>query len=106
MILNGVIPARKKVLQKVGLQMEDIYVLESNEAFACVEQACEKKLQPDLDKVKRRGGVIAFVDPLALAGYGISTTLVHELDDTGGKYGLQVMCIGFGMATATIIECI
>lgn len=106
MMLTGVIPATKKVLQKAGLQMEDIDVFEINEAFASVVKAWEKELQPDMDKVNPRGGAIALGHPLGASGARISTTLLHELEDTGGKYGLQVMCIGFGMATATIIECI
>lgn len=106
MMLTGVIPATKKVLQKAGLQMEDIDVFEINEAFASVVKAWEKELQPDMGKVNPRGGAIALGHPLGASGARISTTLLHELEDTGGKYGLQVMCIGFGMATATIIECI
>lgn len=106
MMLTGVIPATKKVLQKAGLQMEDIDVFEINEAFASVVKAWEKELQPDMDKVNPRGGAIALGHPLGASGARISTTLLHEIEDTGGKYGLQVMCIGFGMATATIIECL
>lgn len=104
MMLTGIIPATKKVLKKAGLKMEDIDVFEVNEAFASVVKAWEKELNPDMNKVNPRGGAIALGHPLGASGARISTTLLHELEDTGGTYGLQAMCIGFGMATATIIK--
>lgn len=104
LMLTGVIPATKKVLAKAGLTIEDMDTIEINEAFASVVKAWEKELQPDMDKVNPRGGAIALGHPLGASGARIATTLLHQLEDTGGKYGLQVMCIGFGMATATIIE--
>lgn len=106
LMLTGVIPATKKVLAKAGLTIEDMDTIEINEAFASVVKAWEKELQPDMDKVNPRGGAIALGHPLGASGARIATTLLHQLEDTGGKYGLQVMCIGFGMATATIIECL
>src|SRR5699024_7268272 len=102
----GVIPTNKKVLQKAGIQMKEIDVNEINEAFASVLKAREKELQHDMDKENHSSGAIALGHQHEARGARISTTLIHELEDTGGKYGLQVMCIGFGMATATIIECI
>lgn len=103
-MLTGVIPATHKVLEKAGLKIEDMDVIEINEAFASVVKAWEKEFQPDMDKVNPRGGAIALGHPLGASGARIATTLLHTLEDTDGKYGLQVMCIGFGMATATIIE--
>lgn len=103
-MLTGVIPATRKVLKKAGLSLDQMDVIEINEAFASVVRAWEKELNPDMSKVNPRGGAIALGHPLGASGARIQTTLLHELEDMDGKYGLQVMCIGFGMATATIIE--
>ncbi len=103
-MLTGVIPATRKALQKAGLSLRQMDVIEINEAFASVVKAWEKELEPDMSKVNPRGGAIALGHPLGASGARIMTTLLHELEDTGGRYGLQVMCIGFGMATATVIE--
>lgn len=103
-MLTGVIPATKKVLKKAGLTLEQMDTIEINEAFASVVKAWEKELEPDMSKVNPRGGAIALGHPLGGSGARIATTLLHTLEDTKGRYGLQVMCIGFGMATATIIE--
>lgn len=104
MMLTGVIPATQKVLQKAGLTIDQLDAIEINEAFASVVKAWEKEFNPDMRKVNPRGGAIALGHPLGASGARITTTLLHTLEDTNGKYGLQVMCIGFGMATATIIE--
>lgn len=104
MMLTGVIPATKKVLAKAGLAIEDMDVIEINEAFASVIKAWEKEIQPDMSRVNPRGGAIALGHPLGASGTRLATTLLHTLEDQGGKYGLQVMCIGFGMATATIYK--
>ncbi len=104
MMLTGVIPATRKVLKRAGLTLDDIDIFEVNEAFASVVLAWMAEIQPDPDKVNPRGGAIALGHPLGASGARIMTTLVHELRQTGGHYGLQVMCIGHGMATATIIE--
>lgn len=104
LMLTGVIPATEKVLQKAGITIEDIDVFEINEAFASVVKAWEKELKPDMRKVNRRGGAIALGHPLGASGTRLATTLLHRLEDEDGRFGLQVMCIGFGMATATIIE--
>lgn len=103
-MLTGIIPATRKVLQKAGLTFDQIDIFEVNEAFASVYKAWEREFEPDVSKVNPRGGAIAIGHPLGGSGARIATTLLHTLEDTGGKYGLQVMCIGFGMATATIIE--
>ncbi|MBW7641572.1 thiolase family protein [Geobacillus thermoleovorans] len=104
LMLTGVIPATRRVLEKTGLRLEQIDVIEINEAFASVVKAWERELEPDMAKVNPRGGAIALGHPLGASGARLMTTLLHELEDMDGKYGLQVMCIGFGMATATIIE--
>ena len=103
-MLTGIIPATRKVLQKAGLSFDQIDIFEVNEAFASVYKAWEREFNPDVNKVNPRGGAIAIGHPLGASGARIATTLLHALEDTGGRYGLQVMCIGFGMATATIIE--
>lgn len=104
MMLTGVIPATRKVLEKAGLSFEQLDVIEINEAFASVVKAWAKEFNPNMNKVNPRGGAIALGHPLGASGARLATTLLHTLEDTDGKYGLQVMCIGFGMATATIIE--
>ena len=104
LMLTGVIPATEKVLKKSGLTIEQMDVIEINEAFASVVKAWEKEVKPDMEKVNPRGGAIAIGHPLGASGARILTTMLHTLEDTGGKFGLQVMCIGFGMATATIVE--
>ena len=104
MMLTGVIPATREVLKRAGLTLDDIDIFEVNEAFASVVLAWMAEIQPDPAKVNPRGGAIALGHPLGASGARIMTTLVHELRQTGGRYGLQVMCIGHGMATATILE--
>ncbi|AMX82608.1 acetyl-CoA acetyltransferase [Geobacillus subterraneus] len=104
LMLTGVIPATRRVLEKTGLRLDQIDVIEINEAFASVVKAWERELEPDMAKVNPRGGAIALGHPLGASGARLMTTLLHELEDMDGTYGLQVMCIGFGMATATIIE--
>ncbi len=104
LMLAGVIPATREVLKRAGLSLNDIDIFEVNEAFASVVLAWMAEIQPDPEKVNPRGGAIALGHPLGASGARIMTTLVHELRQTGGRYGLQVMCIGHGMATATIIE--
>src|SRR5699024_8733541 len=104
LMLTGVIPATKKVLEKAGLTIDDMDVIEINEASASVIQAWEKEIKPDMKRVNPRGGAIALGHPLGASGTRLATTLLHTLEDKKGKYGLQVMCIGFGMATATIYE--
>jgi acetyl-CoA acyltransferase len=104
MMLTAPIPATHKVFAKTGLSMDDIDVTEINEAFASVVLAWEKELHPDMDKVNPNGGAIALGHPLGASGARLMTTLLHELERTGGRYGLQTMCEGGGMANATIIE--
>jgi acetyl-CoA acyltransferase len=103
-MLTGPIPATEKVLERSGLGMDDIDLVEINEAFASVVLAWEKELHPDMDKVNVNGGAIALGHPLGCSGARLMTTMLHELERTGGRYGLQTMCEGGGLANATIIE--
>jgi acetyl-CoA acetyltransferase len=103
-MLTAPIPATIKALAKAGLTMDDIDLTEINEAFASVVLAWEKELHPDMDKVNVNGGAIALGHPLGASGARLMTSLLCELERTGGRYGLQTMCEGGGMANATIIE--
>ena len=103
-MLTGPIPATEKVFERSGLKMDDIDLVEINEAFASVVLAWEKELRPDMSKVNVNGGAIALGHPLGCSGTKLLATLVNELERTGGRYGLQTMCEGGGMANATIIE--
>jgi acetyl-CoA acetyltransferase family protein len=104
MMLTGPIPATQKALERSGLSMGDIDVTEINEAFASVVLAWEKEFHPDMTKVNPNGGAIALGHPLGGSGARLMATLLNELERTGGRYGLQTMCEGGGMANATIIE--
>lgn len=103
-MLTGVLPATQKVLAKAGLRIGDIDAFEVNEAFAPVPLFWQKVLQVDPERVNPRGGAIALGHPLGGSGTRLLTTLVHHLQSTGGRYGLQTMCEGGGMANATVIE--
>ncbi len=103
-MLTGPIPATRKVLEKAKLSMSDIDLVEINEAFASVVLAWEKELHPDMEKVNVNGGAIALGHPLGASGTKLMATLLNELERTGGRYGLQTMCEGGGLANATIIE--
>ena len=103
-MLTAPIPATRKVLERAGLKMSDIDITEINEAFASVVLAWEKELHPDMEKVNPNGGAIAIGHPLGASGARLMTTLLNELERTGGRYGLQTMCEGGGMANATLIE--
>ncbi|WP_421118068.1 thiolase family protein [Aquihabitans daechungensis] len=104
MMLTGPIPATQKVLDKAGLTLDDMDLIEINEAFASVVLAWEKEYHPDMSKVNVNGGAIALGHPLGCSGTKLMATLLNELERTGGRYGLQTMCEGAGMANATIIE--
>ncbi|MFF6983488.1 thiolase family protein [Streptomyces sp. NPDC008343] len=107
-MLTATIPATQAVLARSGLRLGDMDSIEINEAFATVVLAWAKELGRDGDldmkKVNPRGGSIALGHPLGGSGARLMTTLVHSLLDTGGRYGLQVMCEGGGMANATVLE--
>ena len=93
-----------RALESAQLTMADIDVVEINEAFASVVLAWEKEFHPNMDIVNPNGGAIALGHPLGCSGARLMTTLLNELERTGGRYGLQTMCEGGGMANATIIE--
>ncbi|MFA9443938.1 acetyl-CoA C-acyltransferase [Egicoccus sp. AB-alg6-2] len=103
-MLTGVIPATQQVLQRAGMTVDDIDAFEVNEAFAPVVLAWQQETGADLDKVNVNGGAIANGHPLGASGAKLTTTLLHVLEQTGGRFGLQTMCEGGGMANATIIE--
>jgi acetyl-CoA acyltransferase len=103
-MLTGPIPATSKVLERAKLTLDDIDLVEINEAFASVVLAWEKEHHPDMARVNVNGGAIALGHPLGCSGAKLMATLLNELERTGGRYGLQTMCEGGGMANATIIE--
>jgi acetyl-CoA acetyltransferase family protein len=103
-MLTGPIPATTKVLEKAKMTLDQMDLIEINEAFSSVVLAWEQEHHPDMAKVNVNGGAIAIGHPLGCSGARLMTTLVHELERTGGRWGLQTMCEGGGMANATIIE--
>jgi len=102
--LMGVIPATRKALERARLSVGDIDWFEINEAFATVVLAWARELKVDLEKVNPWGGAIAHGHPLGATGAGLMAKILAGLEATGGQFGLQVMCIGHGMATATVLE--
>jgi len=103
-MLTGPIPATQRVLKKAGLKIDQIDLFEINEAFASVVLAWERELHPDMERVNVNGGAIALGHPLGCSGGRLMNTLLHELERTKKRYGLQAMCIGFGQGIGTIIE--
>jgi acetyl-CoA acyltransferase len=104
LMLTGIIPATRKVLDRAGLAIDDVDAYEVNEAFAPVPLAWLADLNADPARLNSRGGAIALGHPLGASGARLLTTLVTTLEQTGGRFGLQTMCEGGGMANATIIE--
>ena len=104
MMLTAPIPATQRVLDKAGLSLDDIDLVEINEAFASVVLAWQRETGADMSKVNVNGGAIALGHPLGCSGTKLLATLLNELERTGGRYGLETMCEGGGMANATIIE--
>jgi len=103
-MLTGPIPATRRVLEKAGLTPGRVDLFEINEAFASVVLAWGRELHPDMERVNVNGGAIALGHPLGCSGAKLMTTLLHELERTHKRVGLQTMCIGFGQGIATIIE--
>jgi acetyl-CoA acyltransferase len=103
-MLTAPIPATRRILERSKLALDDIEVVEINEAFASVVLAWERELHPDMHRVNPNGGAIAIGHPTGCSGARIMATLLNELERTGGRYGLQTMCEGGGQANATIIE--
>jgi acetyl-CoA C-acetyltransferase len=104
MMLSAPIPATQRALAKTGLTPDDIDLVEINEAFAPVPMAWMRETGFDHAKVNVNGGAIALGHPLGATGVRLMTTLLNELERTGGRYGLQTMCEGGGQANVTIIE--
>jgi 3-oxoadipyl-CoA thiolase len=100
----GPVPATRKALQRAGLRIQDIDLVELNEAFAVQSIQCMRELEIDEEKLNVNGGAIALGHPLGCSGARLVVTLLHELERRGGRYGLATMCIGVGQGIATIIE--
>jgi acetyl-CoA acetyltransferase family protein len=100
----GPVPASRKVLERAGLTIDDIDLIELNEAFASQAIACIRQLGADPDRVNVNGGAIALGHPLGASGARIVGTLAHELRRRGKRYGLATMCIGVGQGIATVLE--
>jgi acetyl-CoA acetyltransferase family protein len=103
-MLTGPIPSTRKVLERAGLGIDDIDLFEVNEAFAPVVLAWAHEHHPDMERVNVNGGAIALGHPLGASGARLMTTLLHELERRDGQLGLQTMCCGGGLGTATIID--
>lgn len=103
-MLTAPIPATYKVLKKAGLTLDQIDLVEINEAFASVPLAWQRETGADMERVNVNGGAVAVGHPLGASGARLTTVLLHELERTGGRYGLQTICEGGGMANAMIIE--
>ena len=104
LMLEGPIPATRKLLAETGLSMSDVDVTEINEAFASVVLAWAQELEPDMDTVNPNGGAISLGHPLGATGCFLVTKAVHELQRSGGRYGLVTMCCGGGLGTGTLLE--
>lgn len=104
LMLTGVLPATRRILDKAGLTIDDIDAYEVNEAFAPVPLVWLREIGADPARLNPRGGAIALGHPLGASGAKLLTTLVNQLEASGGRYGLQTMCEGGGMANATLIE--
>jgi acetyl-CoA C-acetyltransferase len=103
-MLEEPIPATRKALERAGMKLDDIDLFEVNEAFAAVPMAWLKALDADPAKLNVNGGAIALGHPLGASGTKLMATLLHALEARGGRYGLQTMCEGGGIANVTIVE--
>jgi acetyl-CoA C-acetyltransferase len=103
-MLTAPIPATRHALSKAGLTLGQMDLIEINEAFASVVLAWQRELDADMSRVNVNGGAIALGHPLGATGARLMTSLLHELERRGGRYGLQTMCEGGGQANVTIIE--
>jgi acetyl-CoA acetyltransferase family protein len=103
-MLTGPIPATRKLLERNGMPMDDIDLVEINEAFASVVVAWQRELDPDMDRVNVNGGAIALGHPLGSTGARLITTLLHEMERSDKQMGLVTMCCGGGLGTGTLIE--
>jgi acetyl-CoA acyltransferase len=103
-MLTGPIPATKRILERNGMTINDIDLIEINEAFASVVAAWRRELEPDMDRVNVNGGAIALGHPLGSTGARLITTLLHELERRDAEIGFVTMCCGGGLGTATLIQ--
>jgi acetyl-CoA acetyltransferase family protein len=103
-MLTGPIPATEKLLERNGMKMDDIDLVEINEAFASVVVAWQRELDPDMDRVNVNGGAIALGHPLGSSGARLVTTLLHEMERSDKEIGLVTMCCGGGLGTGTLIQ--
>ncbi|WP_308210214.1 thiolase family protein [Actinomadura madurae] len=103
-MLTGPIPATRKLLDRNGMKIDDIDLIEINEAFASVVAAWRREIGPDMDRVNVNGGAIALGHPLGSTGARLITTLLHEMERSDGEMGLVTMCCGGGLGTGTLIQ--
>ncbi|HEV2777069.1 MAG TPA: thiolase family protein, partial [Solirubrobacteraceae bacterium] len=103
-MLTGPIPATRKLLQRNGMTIGDLDLIEINEAFASVVAAWQRELEPDMDRVNVNGGAMALGHPLGSTGARLLTTLLHELERSDRETGLVTMCCGGGLGTGTLIQ--
>jgi acetyl-CoA acetyltransferase family protein len=103
-MLTGPIPATQRILERNGMKIDDIDLVEINEAFASVVAAWRRELEPDMDRVNVNGGAIAIGHPLGSTGARLTTTLLHEMERTDKEVGLVTMCCGGGLGTGTLIQ--
>jgi acetyl-CoA acyltransferase len=103
-VLTAPNPVTRKAFARSGFSVDDLDAIEVNEAFASIAMAWAREFQPDPAKLNPRGGAIAIGHPLGASGIRLMTTMLHYLEDTGGRFGLQTMCEGGGQANVTIIE--
>jgi acetyl-CoA acyltransferase len=104
LMLTGPIPATRKLLERNGMIMDDIDLIEINEAFASVIAAWRRELEPDMDRVNVNGGAIALGHPLGSTGARLITTLLHEMERSDKETGLVTLCCGGGLGTGTILQ--
>jgi acetyl-CoA acyltransferase len=103
-MLTGPIPATQRILHRNGMTVDDLDLIEINEAFASVVGAWERELEPDIERVNVNGGAIALGHPLGSSGARLITTLVHELERSDGEFGLVTMCTAGGTGAATLLQ--
>src|SRR5713101_6470507 len=104
MMLTGPIPATQSLLDRNGMTISDLDLIEINEAFASVVLAWQRELKPDMDRVNVNGGALALGHPLGSSGARLITTLLHELERSDGELGLVTMCTAGGTGTGTLIQ--
>jgi acetyl-CoA acetyltransferase len=104
LMLTGPIPATKAILKRNGMTLDDVDLVEINEAFASVTAAWQREVEPDMSRVNVNGGAMALGHPVGSTGARLVTTLLHELERTDGEMGLVTMCCGGGLGTATLIQ--